>query len=132
MTAAAAMKDDKAMRFDIAVLGAAFLLSAASCSKSTPTDVPAATIPPPAAASAAAQSGEISGKAAPGAVVILESKTPREFPAGYKPVMDQVSLTFTPEMLFVRTGQPVEFRNSDDTLHNVHVGNEDTREPAFN
>jgi len=46
--------------------------------------------------------------------------------------MDQVSLTFTPEMLLVRTGQPVEFRNSDDTLHNVHVGNADTREPSFN
>jgi hypothetical protein len=46
--------------------------------------------------------------------------------------MDQVSLTFTPEMLFVRTGQPVDFRNSDDTLHNVHVGNTDTKEPSFN
>lgn len=46
--------------------------------------------------------------------------------------MDQVSLTFTPPMLFVRTGEPVEFRNSDDTLHNVHVGNSDTREPSFN
>lgn len=46
--------------------------------------------------------------------------------------MDQVSLTFIPDLLFVRTGQPVEFRNSDDTLHNVHVGNVDTREPSFN
>jgi len=46
--------------------------------------------------------------------------------------MDQVSLAFTPEMLFVRTGVPVEFRNNDDTLHNVHVGNVDTKEPSFN
>jgi Copper binding proteins, plastocyanin/azurin family len=46
--------------------------------------------------------------------------------------MDQVSLAFTPDMLFVRTGVPVEFRNNDDTLHNVHVGNADTREPSFN
>ena len=46
--------------------------------------------------------------------------------------MDQVSLSFTPDMLFVRTGVPVEFRNSDDTLHNVHVGNVDTKEPSFN
>lgn len=51
---------------------------------------------------------------------------------GDPPSLDQVSLTFTPEFLFVRTGQPVEFRNSDDTLHNVHVGNVDTREPSFN
>ena len=46
--------------------------------------------------------------------------------------MDQVSATFAPDFLFVRTGQPVEFRNSDDTLHNVHVHNVDTREPSFN
>jgi hypothetical protein len=46
--------------------------------------------------------------------------------------MDQYGLTFSPELLFVRTGQPTEFTNSDDTLHNVHVGNVDTREPAFN
>ena len=46
--------------------------------------------------------------------------------------MDQVSLTFTPAMLLARTGQPVEFRNSDETLHNVHVGNIETKEPAFN
>ena len=64
--------------------------------------------------------------------MVLEPKTPREFPAGGKAVMDQVSLTFIPAMLFVRTGQPVEFRNSDDTLHNVHVGNSETKEPSFN
>ena len=46
--------------------------------------------------------------------------------------MDQVSLTFLPDLLVVRTGQPAEFRNSDDTLHNVHVNHEETREPAFN
>ena len=47
-------------------------------------------------------------------------------------MMDQVGLTFGPALLLVRTGQPVEFRNSDDTLHNVHVTHEETREPAFN
>lgn len=46
--------------------------------------------------------------------------------------MDQVGQTFSPDMLFVRTGQPVEFRNSDDTLHNVHVTHTETKEPAFN
>ena len=46
--------------------------------------------------------------------------------------MDQVGQTFGPAVLFVRTGMPVEFRNSDETLHNVHVTNEDTREGAFN
>ena len=46
--------------------------------------------------------------------------------------MDQVGLTFGPELLLVRTGEPVEFRNNDDTLHNVNVKDEQTREQAFN
>jgi hypothetical protein len=46
--------------------------------------------------------------------------------------MDQVGLTFGPELLLVRTGQPVEFRNNDDTLHNVNVKHDETREQAFN
>jgi hypothetical protein len=32
----------------------------------------------------------------------------------------------------VRTGQPVEFRNSDDVLHNVRVREDATHSPAFN
>lgn len=67
------------------------------------------------------------------AVVVLEPNTARTFPPqSEKPVMDQVGLSFSPELLLVRTGQPVEFRNNDDTLHNVHVSHEETREPAFN
>jgi len=67
------------------------------------------------------------------AVVVLEPKGERTFPPqSDKPVMDQVGLTFGPELLLVRTGQPVEFRNNDDTLHNVNVKHEETREQAFN
>ena len=76
--------------------------------------------------------GQVSGTAASGSIVVLEPTPPREFPAPDTPVMDQVSLTFTPDMLFVRTGHAVDFRNSDDTLHNVHVGNSETKEPSFN
>jgi hypothetical protein len=36
-------------------------------------------------------------------------------------VMDQFSKAFVPEILFVRTGQPVTFKNSEDQLHNVTV-----------
>lgn len=35
--------------------------------------------------------------------------------------MDQFSKAFVPEMLFVRVGQPVTFKNSEDQLHNVTV-----------
>ncbi len=67
------------------------------------------------------------------AVVVLEPKSARAFaPPDEKPVMDQAGLTFGPELLLVRTGYPVEFRNSDDTLHNVRVSHEETRTSAFN
>lgn len=66
-------------------------------------------------------------------MVILQPQTPGEFPPQTtRPVMDQVSLTFLPPILLVRTGQPAEFWNSDATLHNVRVRNEVTKEPAFN
>jgi plastocyanin len=66
-------------------------------------------------------------------VVVLEPKVARTFPLQSEtPVMDQAGLTFGPELLLVRTGQPVEFRNSDDTLHNVRVSHEETRTSAFN
>jgi plastocyanin len=67
------------------------------------------------------------------AVIILLPQMPGEFPAQTaKPVMDQISLTFLPPILLVRTGEPAEFWNSDATLHNVRVRNEVTKEPAFN
>ena len=66
-------------------------------------------------------------------VVVLEPNGARTFAQqSEKPVMDQAGLTFGPELLLVRTGQPVEFRNSDDTLHNVRVSHEETRASAFN
>jgi plastocyanin len=124
----------------IAAIG---LVITSACSKPT-------TPPAPATAAAPASTTTASGSTAPAAtgaiigrgpapsssgavVVVLEPRGPREFPAqSEKPVMDQVGLTFDPELLFVRTGQPVEFRNNDDTLHNVNVKHEETREQAFN
>ena len=107
------------------------------CSK--PAEPPRAAAPPAAAnrtaTGANAAAGTVVGTvhAAGTAVVVLEPKGERTFPPQRdKPVMDQVGLTFGPELLLVRTGQPVEFRNNDDTLHNVNVKHEETREQAFN
>lgn len=47
-------------------------------------------------------------------------------------VMDQYGNAFHPKLLVVRPGQAVEFRNSEDVLHNVHVVNAETRETLFN
>jgi hypothetical protein len=46
--------------------------------------------------------------------------------------MDQAQLTFYPSVLFVRTGEPTEFRNSDPELHNVRVREEATKQGTFN
>ena len=66
-------------------------------------------------------------------VIVLEPKGTTEFPPQTeKPAMDQISATFTPAMLYVRTNQSTEFRNNDDTLHNVHVTHVESREGQFN
>jgi hypothetical protein len=112
-------------------------LGAIGCSKPSPSATPA----PPAdagsqqPAGAGAQAGTVVGQAPAGTsvIVVLEPRDERTFPPQTDaPVMDQIGATFSPDFLFVRTGQPVEFRNSDDTLHNVHVSNSDTKEPSFN
>ena len=119
-------------RRSIGWLAAAVIVSA--CSRAEPPAPPpaATTTAPPAPASNA---GRIVGKVQGGgiAIVVLAPTTARTFPAqDEKPVMDQANLTFTPELLLVRTGQAAEFRNSDDVLHNVNVKHEETREQAFN
>ena len=66
-------------------------------------------------------------------VVVLEPQVAREFPPqAERPLMDQVTQTFVPAVLFVRTGQPTDFKNSDDVLHNVRVREEATKEGTFN
>lgn len=47
-------------------------------------------------------------------------------------VLDQYNTDFHPRVLVVRVGQTVQFKNSEDTLHNVHVIDTATRETAFN
>jgi plastocyanin len=114
----------------------AICAAACACSKpETPPPVATSAPPPAAAAASSAGSGSIAGSAhiTGTAVVVLEPKSARAFaPPDEKPVMDQAGLTFGPELLLVRTGYPVEFRNSDDTLHNVRVSHEETRASAFN
>jgi len=45
-------------------------------------------------------------------------------------VMDQVGCVYVPRVLGVQVGQPIEFRNSDALLHNVH--GKPARSPRWN
>ena len=109
---------------------------------SSPAEPPASSEAPPAAAeptpAPASASQAVTGKAPVNAaglptVVMLLPATPAAPAADApRPLMDQVNLTFVPGLLLVQTGQKVEFRNSEDLLHNVRVRNEETKEGTFN
>jgi plastocyanin len=92
---------------------------------------------PPASSASGVGAGVVSGRtpaASNGfsAIVILESKAAGDPPQADVPFMDQVQQTFTPPVLLVRTGQPTEFRNNDEVLHNVRVREDETKLAAFN
>lgn len=64
---------------------------------------------------------------------MLEPEIETEVPIPSQPaLMDQYNTDFHPRVLLVRVGQTVQFKNSEDTLHNVHVIDKATRETAFN
>ena len=66
-------------------------------------------------------------------IVILESASGQTFsPPDEKAVMDQSAEMFVPPVLFVQAGQTVEFRNSDEKLHNVNVRESMSKEQLFN
>lgn len=67
------------------------------------------------------------------AIIVLEPRHLAPLPAAAGvPFMDQEARTFVPSILFARTGQPVEFRNSDPEIHNVNVKDALTHLQAFN
>lgn len=68
-----------------------------------------------------------------GSVVVLQPEGPVEVPPpADAAVMDQSGNDFHPKILLVRLGQPVDFRNSEDVLHNVHVVDAESRKTVFN
>ena len=61
----------------------------------------------------------------PSVIVLRSQLRGRYLPQSSQPLMDQVAHTFTPGVLVVRTGQPANFRNDDDVLHDVRVRERD-------
>jgi plastocyanin len=101
------------------------MLLAAACAPAPERGVPSAPV-------AAAGTPSIAGNAPRGTIVSLEPTPTRAFPApDGSAVMDQYAKQFVPELLFVRVGQPVEFRNSEDSPHNVNVNRVPTGTAVF-
>ena len=116
----------------------ALVVCFAACSKSDvgtahgPQAVPKA-VPKTAAPSSRAVVGKVPIVAGVRPIVALDVRDNQTLPPkDREPVLDQYVLTFFPEVLFIRTGQSAEFRNSDGVLHNVRVRVSGTNVPAFN
>jgi plastocyanin len=115
-----------------------FCTTTVACSKPAEAPAPKKDAPPPRAAASSGGPATVTGTLPPAAggfpsIVILEPEGAASAPPQRDtPAMDQIQQTFLPPVLMVRTGQPVEFRNSDDVLHNVRVREDATHSPAFN
>jgi plastocyanin len=107
-------------------------LYAAGCSgPADQSPAPSAEGAPPGTAASAA-STQVIGRAPSGSLVTLEPvEGALPLPEGGA-VMDQFSKAFVPDTLFVRVGQPVTFKNSEDQLHNVTVIRSRTGTGVFN
>lgn len=111
-------------------------LTAAGCRYKAEDSTASREQSPPGAGDAA--TSVVSGTAPPSSgglvsIVLLEPRPVRELPVPAEPkVMDQFGQAFSPTLLLARQGQPVEFRNSEDTLHNVRVHHVESGDPAFN
>lgn len=111
-------------------------LTAAGCRHKAEDSTASREQLPPGAGDAA--TSVVSGTAPPSSgglvsIVLLEPRPARELPVPAEPkVMDQFGQAFSPTLLLARHGQPVEFRNSEDTLHNVRVYHIESGDPAFN
>ena len=96
----------------------------------------AACTPQSAAPSAAAEPvatavSEVTGTAPPGAVVSLSPAAADAAMPDGPAVLDQYAKQFVPPVLYVRVGQPVEFRNTDNLGHNVNVHRRGTGAAIF-
>ncbi len=69
----------------------------------------------------------------PSTLVVLEPLGGGEVPVKPDPaIMDQAGYEFLPGFLIAQAGQTVQFRNSEDVLHNVRVADAASQAPVFN
>jgi plastocyanin len=87
---------------------------------------------------ATGQNSTVTGKLAPSlappsALIVLEPRGAADLPVKAEPaIMDQSGYEFLPGFLIAQAGQQVQFRNSEDVLHNVRVTEISTQKPVFN
>ncbi len=77
-------------------------------------------------------SSEVTGTVPRNAIVTLVPTADTAPPPSAPAVMDQYAKQFVPNTLYVRVGQPVEFRNGEDMPHNVTVLRRGSGAEVFN
>lgn len=69
----------------------------------------------------------------PATIIVLEPRGMADLPVKGEPaIMDQAGYEFLPSFLMAQAGQQVQFRNSEDVLHNVRVTEIASQKPVFN
>lgn len=116
---------------------AALVAGASSCTREA-SETPAVAAALATAASSPGETVRVTGTAPTArdgslTVVVLEPQAGESVEPPETPVqMDQLGMEFLPPVLLAIVGQPVNFTNSEDVLHNVRVYDIDTKETAFN
>ena len=116
---------------------AALLLASLGCGSndtSTPVTDTAQTQQTASSGEGVALRGRLaSSLAPPSSVVVLEPVDGTELPVKTEAaIMDQAGYAFLPEFLIAQAGQLVQFRNSEDVLHNVRLTDVSSQKPVFN
>ena len=113
---------------------AAVVLASFGCGSNNTSSPPVETQQPASSGEAAPLKGKLAPSLAPpSSVVVLEPLDGAELPVKSEPaIMDQAGYNFLPEFLIAQAGQEVQFRNSEDVLHNVRVTEVSSQKPVFN
>ena len=71
--------------------------------------------------------------APPSSLIVLDPKAGQDVPVKAElAIMDQSGYTFLPAFLIAQAGQKVQFRNSEDVIHNVRVTEASEQRSVFN
>ena len=117
---------------------AVLLLTVFGCGGETPAGSDATAGTSKADAASRDRGASVTGKLAPSvgppsALIVLEPQGAAELPVKAEPaIMDQAGYEFLPGFLLAQAGQLVQFRNSEDVLHNVRVTEISSQKPVFN
>jgi plastocyanin len=123
------------LRFTVA---AALVLTAFACGGNVPATAElksdSTSGDPTPSGGGANVTGKLASTLAPAAaLIVLEPQGDADLPVKAEPaIMDQAGYEFLPGFLVAQAGQQVQFRNSEDVLHNVRVTEISSQKPVFN